>query len=61
MSDPTEARCPKCGSENLSFCYGFAGGGGIGPSTFCLDCDFQISKHVTEPGQCLHEEESNER
>jgi hypothetical protein len=45
--------CPICGGE-LSFGYGFAGGGGIGGYQFCLDCGAMISKHVEVPGECLH-------
>lgn len=56
MTDAADARCLQCGSENLSFGYGFAGGGGIGAYGFCLDCDFQIHKHVDVPGKCLHGE-----
>lgn len=55
MSAPDDARCPKCGSESLGFGYGFAGAGGIGAYSFCLECDFQIDKHVDVPGKCLHE------
>jgi hypothetical protein len=62
MSDPEDRRCPNCGSEQLSFGYGFAAGGGIGAYRFCLDCDLTVDKHVDVPGQCLHglrEEETN--
>lgn len=48
MSD--EARCGVCGGE-LTFGYGFAGGGGIGPYAICLDCDRIVVKHVEVPGE----------
>lgn len=56
MTVDTDAkRCPECGSSNLSFGYGFAGGGGIGGYTFCVDCDCMIDKHVETAGSCLNE------
>lgn len=61
MSEPEPERCPQCGGDSLSFGYGFAGGGGIGEYTFCLDCDCLTTKHVTEPGSCLHEPVPGER
>ena len=56
MTGADVARCPKCGSEDLACGYGFAGGGGLGAWTACLDCD-HIEKRVDVPGQGLHEVE----
>lgn len=50
---PEDARCPVCGSGDLAFGYGFAGGGGIGDYTMCLDCCRIIAKHVREPGESV--------
>ena len=49
MTSEAEARCPICGGANLTFGYGFAGGG-LGPYTICLDCDCIVAKHRTEQG-----------
>jgi len=45
-----DGRCPVCGGE-MSSGYGFAGGGGIGGYTFCLDCDLMVTKQVDVPGE----------
>lgn len=49
----TYLHCPVCGSHELSFGYGLAYGG-LGPYTFCVDCDTLISKHVTDHGECFN-------
>lgn len=58
--DRDDGRCPVCGGET-TFGYGFAGGG-LGPYTFCLDCDALIDKMRTGSGDCwngmLEREES---
>lgn len=43
--------CSVCGSAELTFGYGFAGGGGIGSYVICLGCDRIIAKHVEVPGE----------
>ena len=53
MREESSTRCPVCGGSNLSFGYGFAGGG-LGGYTFCLDCDEILTKHRTDMGECLH-------
>jgi len=45
--------CPVCGSHDLSFGYGFAGGG-LGGYTFCVDCDTMITKERTDEGDCFN-------
>ena len=46
-------RCPVCSSTDLSFGYGFAGGG-LGGYTFCLGCDLMITKERTDEGDCFN-------
>lgn len=46
-------RCSVCGSTELTFGYGFAGGGGIGSYVICLGCDRIIAKQVDVPGESL--------
>ena len=55
MSRPDESadKCPICGGTDLSFGYGFAGGG-LGAYTFCLDCDEILSKDRDDPGDCFN-------
>lgn len=52
LTSEESAACPVCGGE-LTFCYGFAGGG-LGPYTMCLDCDRIITKERKDPGECFH-------
>lgn len=52
MTCESEAECPVCSSTDLSFGYGFAGGG-FGPYTVCLDCGQLICKTQSDPGQCM--------
>jgi len=47
------AHCSVCGSKDLSFGYGFAGGG-LGGYTFCLDCDLMITKELKDEGDCFN-------
>lgn len=44
-------RCSVCGCAELTFGYGFAGGGGIGGYVICLGCDRIIAKQVDVPGE----------
>jgi len=48
-----EPRCSVCGSREVTYGYGFAGGGGIGAYMICLGCDRVIAKHVEVPGESL--------
>lgn len=45
--------CSVCGSAELTFGYGFAGGGGIGHYVMCLGCERIIAKQVDVPGESL--------
>lgn len=49
---PDDARCPFCGSERLTFGYGFAGGG-LGSWTACLDCSRIIAKERSDEAGCF--------
>lgn len=53
MQNESADRCPICGSTNLSFGYGFAGGG-LGAYTFCCDCDEILTKTRDDEGDCLN-------
>ncbi len=53
MPDENADVCPLCGSRDLSFGYGFAGGG-LGGYTLCLNCDGILTKHRTDEGDCLN-------
>lgn len=50
MTSLEDARCPVCGGQ-VTTGYGFAGGGGIGAYTVCLDCERIIAKKVDVPGE----------
>lgn len=55
MSKPNESdrACPVCGGSDLSYGYGFAGGG-LGAYNFCVDCDTIISKTRDDEGDCFN-------
>lgn len=43
MKEDSADKCPICGCTDLSFGYGFAGGG-LGVYTLCLGCDEILTK-----------------
>lgn len=53
MTCAKDARCPFCGGDRLTFGYGFAGGGGIGSYSMCLECDRILAKDVDVRGESL--------
>ena len=52
VTSAEDARCPVCGGK-LTFGYGFAGGGGIGSYSMCLECDRVLAKDVDVRGESL--------